>query len=504
MLDGVPTVVHIPSVTHQRPLPYKYPRHLSEGPPMRRLPLLALLLVAAPAFAQPDRYELGRRIHAFEVAWDEHADDPAARKRSAAKVNEAVKNFFSLKLTEVGRSLDEARHALASADPPPAAVRWADSLQVVPESRVVDAAAEPLGVVVKPFYPVDAEAPNGAVVRIRLGTGKPVEAALDKLPATVHVPVKDVPGSASADFKLTAEVVVDGKVLSKKNVGVSRVEKFAERLAAVKRAAAELPTPPTTIEQATFRLLIKILDPLANKAVPETDYPASRLVFGAERMAKLKADERYYLPARPGEFWLSIPTGKKAATVRIRIPPKPEEKKGPVPVVVALHGMGGSENLFFDGYGNGIVPRLATERGWIVVAPRVEGLLGAGPPPPVPAILDELAKRYPIDPKRVYLVGHSMGAGHALQLVQQEPKRYAAVAALGGGGRIGKPDAVKDVRFFVGVGKLDFALEGSRALHRALEAAKASSTLEEYDDIEHLLIVREAAQDVFKFFDERN
>jgi predicted esterase len=318
------------------------------------------------------------------------------------------------------------------------------------------------------------------------------------------VPVKAVPGPASADFKLTADVSLDGKPLATVVVGVSRVEKLAERLAAVKRAAAGLPNPPTTIEQATFGLLIKLLDPLVNKAVPETDYPASRLVFGAERMAKLKPDETYYLPSRPGEFWLSIPTGKKPTTVRIRIPPRLEEKKGLVPVVVALHGMGGTENLFFDGYGNGIVPRLASERGWIVVAPRVEGLLGAGPAPPVPAILDELARRYPIDPKRVYLVGHSMGAGHAVQLAQQEPKRYAAVAALGGGGRVTKGDVLKDVRFFVGVGKLDFALEQARALHRALESAKAPSTLKEYDDIEHLLIVHEAAADVFKFFDPRN
>lgn len=467
---------------------------------MRRLTPLALLLVAVPATAQPDRYEIGRRLHDFEVAWDEH-DDPAARKRAAVRVNEAVKHFFSLKLNEAGRSLDQARHALTSADPAPAAVRWADSLQIVPESRVVDSAADPLAVTVKPFYTVDGEAPKGALIRVRLGTGKPVEAALDKLPITVRVPVKDVPGSASADFKLTAEVVVDGKALSKKVVGVARVEKFADRLAAVKRAAAELPNPPTTVEQATFGLLIKMLDPLANKAVPETDYPASRLVFGAERMAKVKPNETYYLPGRPGEFWLSMPTGKKATTVRVRIPPKLEEKKGPVPVVVALHGMGGSENLYFDGYGNGIVPRLATERGWMVVAPRVEGLLGAGPAPPVPAILDALAKRYPIDPKRVYLVGHSMGAGHAVQLARQEPKRYAAVAALGGGGRVAKGDAIEDVRFFVGVGKLDFALERSRALYRALADANAPAVLQEYDDIEHLLIVRAAADDVFKLFD---
>ena len=112
------------------------------------------------------------------------------------------------------------------------------------------------------------------------------------------------------------------------------------------------------------------------------------------------------------------------------------------------------------------------------------------------------AKRYPIDPKRVYLVGHSMGAGHAVQLAQQDPGRYAAVAALGGGGRITKPDALKSVPFFVGCGKLDAALPKAQALHKALEEAGCPVTFKEYDDVEHLLVVREAAADVFKFFDQ--
>jgi predicted esterase len=471
---------------------------------MNRLLPLGLLLVAGPAFAQADRdrYDLGRRAHAFEVAWDEKADDPAARKRAVPHIDKAVKHFLGLDLAAGARDLDAARRALESADMPPSAVRWADSLQILPETHVVDAAAADMLVVVKQCYKPDADAPKAAVLRLRLGTGKPVEATVDSLPATIKVPVKDVPGPPSADLKLTAEVVADGKVLSTRVVGVSRVEKFKDRLAAVQRTAADLPNPPKTIEQATFGLLVKTLGQLANKATPETDLPTSRLMAGAERLATVT--EPYYVPKRGGEFWLSVPTGKTASVVRIRIPPKLDERKDPVPVVVALHGMGGSENVFFDGYGNGIIPRLASERGWIVIGPRVEGVVGAGPPPPVPAILDELAKRYPIDPKRVFLVGHSMGAGHAVQLAQENPGRYAAVAALGGGGRVTRPDAVKGTPFFVGCGKLDFALSGARALHKALEEAKCPVTFKEYEDVEHLLVVREAAADVFKFFEKRD
>ena len=54
--------------------------------------------------------------------------DAAAKKRAAVKVNEAVKHLLSLKLADAGKSIDEARHALSSAEPAPADVRWADSL----------------------------------------------------------------------------------------------------------------------------------------------------------------------------------------------------------------------------------------------------------------------------------------------------------------------------------------------------------------------------------------
>jgi predicted esterase len=461
--------------------------------------LLALLLCSIPAIAQADRYELGRRVHDLEVAWDEHATDAAARKRAAPLVNDAVQNFFKLNVPAAGKSLDDARHALSSAEPASFAVRWADALQIVPVARAVDAAVDDVSIAVKAFYKVEGDAPKGVIARAKLGAGKPVEVSLDTLPATLKVPIKPVPGTPSADFTLVVEIIAEGKTLSRKETRISRIEKFAERLAAVKKLAGDVPTPPTTIEQATFLLLVKQLEDISAKKTPETDYPFSRLIFGAERLSKVK--EPYYIPSRPGEFWLSIPTEKKTTVVRIRIPPKLEEKKS-VPVVIALHGMGGSENLYFDAYGNGIVPRLAAERGWLIVAPRVEGILGAGPAPNVPAILDELAKRYPIDPKRVYLIGHSMGAGHAVQLAQQNPERYAAVAALGGGGRVSKGDSLKSTRFFVGCGTKDFLLAGSKSLHKALEEAKMAATFKEYEDIEHLLIVREAAGDVFKFFEK--
>ena len=467
---------------------------------MRLTPLALLVLSTAPALAQADRYELGRRLHDFEVAWDQHADDAAAKKRAAPLVKEAFELYFQFDFPGVARKVDAARHALESSDRAPAAVRWADSIQIVPDKRVVDASTDDLTVTVKTFYKPEVFVPKIAMLRAKIGNGKTIEAQFEKLPITIKVPIKDVPGQPSADLKLTVEVVYEGQVVATRVVGVARVEKLSERVAAIKKAAKEVPSPPATTEQASQLLLASLVDDLAGGKVLETDYPASRLVFGSERLATVT--EPYYIASRPGEFWLAIPTGKTQSIIRIRIPPKLEEKKKPVPILFALHGLSGSENLFFDGYGNGIIPRMATERGWIVVATRVSGPLGSGPAPEVAAILDELSKRYPIDPKHVFLLGHSIGAAHAMQLAQKHPGKFAAIAALGGGAKITNPDAVKDLPVFVGCGNLDVVLPVAKALHKSLDEAKAKVTFKEYEDIEHMLIVRESAADVFKFFEK--
>src|SRR5262249_33326684 len=135
-------------------------------------------LVAAPAFGQADRYEVGRHLHAFEVAWDAHDADKTAKKRAAPLVNQAMQSFLKFNLAEVAKSFDAARHALESADPVPAAVRWADALQVIPETRMVDATTEHVAITVKPFYKTDAEAPKSCVLRARIGNGKAVETSL--------------------------------------------------------------------------------------------------------------------------------------------------------------------------------------------------------------------------------------------------------------------------------------------------------------------------------------
>jgi predicted esterase len=114
-----------------------------------------------------------------------------------------------------------------------------------------------------------------------------------------------------------------------------------------------------------------------------------------------------------------------------------------------------------------------------------------------------LAKVYPVDTKKVFLVGHSMGAAQAVATAGRHPGRFAGVAALGGGGGFKATEEIKTVPFFVGCGERDFALNGSRNLHKALvKGGVKKAVFQAYPDVEHLAIVQLALPDVFRFFEE--
>lgn len=103
----------------------------------------------------------------------------------------------------------------------------------------------------------------------------------------------------------------------------------------------------------------------------------------------------------------------------------------PVPVLIALHGAGGDENMFIDGYGKGIIVTLAMAANTIVVSPATSAF-GASPAN-FDSLMAVLRSEYRVNNGRVYVLGHSMGAGVAARLVQLRPQQITAAACLAGG-----------------------------------------------------------------------
>ncbi|MBY0458623.1 MAG: hypothetical protein K2V38_14885, partial [Gemmataceae bacterium] len=397
---------------------------------------------------------------------------------------------------EAGKSLDVAGYALTTDAEPSESRLCAWSLHATPETRLVDGTAKELTVTIKPFYTVAGDPPKNLEIQLWFSDKQITTIKPARFPHTEKIPLPPLGDFRGLDRKLYF-MVESGKEIRRSAVGISQVADLETRLAGLKKASAEWKALDT-IEKATVRDRLELLDGLRSGAVPETDLPAADLLENAERMLDGKD---FFAAAKPGQYWLSVPLGeKKTSPVRVFVPKGLDPQK-PVPVVVALHGAGGSENLFFEGYGGGRIVTECQKRGWVLVATR-SGLNFGGGGPPVPAILDELTKRYPLDPKRTFVVGHSMGAMQTIDLVQKAPGRFACAAALGGGGTVKEPKPFAELPVFIGVGEKDFALAGARALNKALTGGGAKRvTLKEYPNVEHMVIVREAMADVFALFD---
>lgn len=457
--------------------------------------LLAACLATGCLAAQVDRYELGLRLRAFERRLDSVTDE-ARRVAAFAALDRAVQAFFRLDTMAVAKAIDDADCALAGGDWS-LAKQYAHSLQWQLQARLAaagDAVVESkLSVAYRieneDFEPVDWS----LVVRVP-GVDKAMVIPLDELPQTVSIPLLGVP---AGDHMLKWSLVQGEQVLLEREQALSVVADLAVRMAGLAKAQKLAKAQdPATIESKTLPSLVKMLKGMQRRRAAETILPGDEILAEAEALSAWFSGPKvsgFYGSHRPGSFRLRIPVGKRTVSVRMFIP----KVVAKAPLVVALHGAGGSENLFFDGYGDGRVVDLGAERTWLVVAPRLTlGSLDCA------ALVDALAQRFPVDTKRVLMVGHSMGAMQAIANAVQAPERYRAVAALGGGGRVRRSEELKKLRFFVGVGTKDFARAGANGLHRALEAAGASSDFREYAEVEHLAIVQLALADVFRFFDQ--
>jgi polyhydroxybutyrate depolymerase len=109
--------------------------------------------------------------------------------------------------------------------------------------------------------------------------------------------------------------------------------------------------------------------------------------------------------------------------------PRPA-RRGPLPLVVLLHGAGGS------GRRVAASTRMSAEadrRGFVAVYPDGASGIWADDAPFIRAMLDSVAHEVPVDPDRRYAAGISNGAMFAHRLACELPGTFAAIAAVAGG-----------------------------------------------------------------------
>jgi len=174
----------------------------------------------------------------------------------------------------------------------------------------------------------------------------------------------------------------------------------------------------------------------------------------------------------------------------------PKEAAGEqlLPLVIALHGAGGDESMFPEGYGAGIIKSLADQHRFILISPANGPFSGGGEF--FDRIVESVSADYPVDPRRIYVVGHSMGGGVTTALAKSRSDKIAAACAIAGFG--GAKAGTKIAPMLVIAAELDMLMPIARA-RKTGEAAAASGLPIEFRVLEnygHTLAVGAALPDV--------
>jgi poly(3-hydroxybutyrate) depolymerase len=287
------------------------------------------------------------------------------------------------------------------------------------------------------------------------------------------------------------------------------------RTAALEAAAAKAPAATA----ADIRYPLDFMRTVNRGLVEMGTFDLGKELAAAEEVARADAAgrdpfvgrtgdfERHYLLAGPGEimpYRVYVPTGYKA--------------DAPTPLVIALHGLGQTEDSFFDSYQH-TVPRLAEQHGFLLAAPlgfRVDGfygsrLMGGGDPAAarraeyseqdVLQVVKRMQADYNVDPDRIYLLGHSMGAIGTWVLAAKYPETWAAVAAFAGLGAPATVERMKHIPEFVVHGDNDatVSVNGSRAMVAEMKKLGVDVTYVEVPGGSHNDIVVPNLPQAFEF-----
>ncbi|HEX4348168.1 MAG TPA: PHB depolymerase family esterase [Vicinamibacterales bacterium] len=212
---------------------------------------------------------------------------------------------------------------------------------------------------------------------------------------------------------------------------------------------------------------------------PDKDFASAQAV-----LASVKANKDPFAK-KTGDFkrHYTLEMANEIMPYRMYVPTGYDGTKA-YPLIIALHGLGNTEDAFFDNYDKTFVP-LAEQHGYIVAAPlgyRVDGGYGygVGNPPADPVqrqtrerseadvmqVLQIVRQTYKIDPNRIYLEGHSLGAIGTWLIAPKYPDIWAAIAPISGQGQPASLERIAKVPEIVVHGDDDRTVnvQGSRTM----------------------------------------
>ena len=134
----------------------------------------------------------------------------------------------------------------------------------------------------------------------------------------------------------------------------------------------------------------------------------------------------------PGDHALSFTSAFDDSDQAYRLfIPEQAKKKIPLPLLVVLHGKGANKDTWFD---YTPVKKWAGERGYVVASPQARGdyFYRGAAEQDVLDMIRIVQDMLPIDPDRIYLMGHSMGGWGVFWIGLRNPDLFAALCPMSG------------------------------------------------------------------------
>ena len=223
------------------------------------LTVITFLTSSSLAQAQEERYELGKRLRRFEVAWQ--VADREGRVRCVAPMQEAVQSFFGLRLSAAARELDQAYFAVRSAESPTDFERFAISRRLSFGPALIDASQAAVELKLQPFYKVEQPPPADATVQIEIRSADGTQVAkgeykIDMLSAGAAL---DIGQLGEGDFSITATATSGAEKVLFAQSQLSKVRDLKARLDKLDGLLKERGTKEQSVVQSTDVLTCKQL-----------------------------------------------------------------------------------------------------------------------------------------------------------------------------------------------------------------------------------------------------
>ena len=363
---------------------------------------------------------------------------------------------------------------------------------------------------VRPLLAQPAGAPETRLV----GEFTDVSRDLRDAPLVMELNLAAVPDGS---YALEVDVIDGEMTIGNVTLRIAVLKGLDGRVAALEKLAGSAPTSvrdsiryPADYMRRVNRGMMELGPFDLSRELASAETLANSARNGQDPFAGRRGDfERHYLLEAAGEIM----------PYRVFVP-KTYQPSRAVPLVVALHGLGGTEDGWMDSYQQQL-PALAEKYGYIAVSPlgyRVDGFYGYtyGNDPAsrrkqefseldVMQVVARMKQHYNIDSARVYLMGHSMGAIGTWFLAAKYPDMWAALGPIAGTGNPQSVERMRQIPQFVVHGDADptVPVTGSRNMVEALRKLGVDHVYVEVPGGNHTDIAVPNLPAMFEFFNAR-